>query len=450
MKRVWAGLLCVASFGAVADAPHDYAYTLPIEGIAGDALYRVAVPRVVHEATAFADLRDLRVFNGAGEVVPHAFRPLDKAGAKPAPVALPFYAMHGPRGARVEDLDLALENSAGRVGLKVRSRYTVGGRWVLLGYLVDASRVMEPLSGIDLDWAAAGGNYSAAVRVEGSDDLKLWTALGEVAQLVSLSQGAQRLERRTIEFRPQRVKYLRIAWIDPARAVELKTVLGVRAGRGVQPERVWKRIAAALDAGTSGDYRVDVGGLFPLDRLALRLSQEGTVAPIEILSRAGAADAWQPVARTLAYRVTHDGQEISSTDVAFAPNPHRYWLLRVDEKTGGIGAQALVLRAGWIPREIVFAARGARPFSLAYGNAKAQANALPIETLVPGWQTDREPTMPAATTGAPRRLAAEESARQRIDGEKWSLWAAVLVGVAALVWLQWRRRQTRRPEGDGH
>jgi hypothetical protein len=128
MTRLWVCLLCLVTATAAAEAPDDYAYVVPIEGVTGDALYRVPVPRVVHEATAFPDLRDLRVFNGVGEVVPHALQPIETTGERPAPIALPFYALQGPRGARVEDLDIALENTAGRPSLKIRSRYTLGGQ----------------------------------------------------------------------------------------------------------------------------------------------------------------------------------------------------------------------------------------------------------------------------------------------------------------------------------
>jgi hypothetical protein len=145
MNRSWMFLLCLASFAAAAEGPGDYAYALPIEGVASEALYRVAIPRVVHEAAAFPDLRDLRVFNGAGDIVPYALRPPANTDERRAPVALPFYALRGPRGARVEDLDLSLEKAPAGMSLKVKSRYTIAGKWGLLGYLVDASQLNEPL-----------------------------------------------------------------------------------------------------------------------------------------------------------------------------------------------------------------------------------------------------------------------------------------------------------------
>jgi hypothetical protein len=96
------------------------------------------------------------------------------------------------------------------------------------------------------------------------------------------------------------------------------------------------------------------------------------------------------------------------------------------------------VRAGWTPREIVFTARGAGPFRLAYGNSKAQAGSLGIETVVPGWRTDQEPHMSVASTGPVQKLAGEAAARQRIDYKKWGLWAALLAGVAVLAWMALR------------
>jgi hypothetical protein len=445
---LWLALLWLASVAAAAESPGDYAFAVPIDGVASDALYRVAVPRVVYESAAFADLRDVRVFNGADEIVPHAFRPFEQISRKSEPVALPYFPLRGPRGAQPDDLDLRLEKSGGRLSVRVTSRAARGGRETLLGYVIDASALKEPLAGLDLDWSRTGESYVAAVRVEAGDDLRRWAALS-ADTLVSLARGAARLERKTIEFRPHRAKYLRLTWADPARTVELKSVLGLPPERAVPAEREWKEIAAQPDAGKRGDYRLEVGGLFPLDRLALRLPQENTVAPVRIYSRARPADEWTPIARAVVYRLRQDGRELANPDIVVATNSHRHWLLRVDPESGGIGSGMLIVRAGWTPREIVFTARGPGPYRMAYGNTRARANALAIEALVPGWRTDSEPKLPPAMTGAPQELAGAAAARQRLDFKKWSLWGALLAGVGLLAWMAWRLwRQMSPAEGD--
>jgi len=442
-----AALSTMSLVASAADSPDDFAFAMPIEGLGGDALHRVSIPQSVYEAAAYSDLRDLRVFNGSGEVVPYALRPLDRVVQAPAPVALPLFALRGPRDARADDLDLSFEKSAGKVSVRLKSRGAKAPGQALLGYLIDASAVKTPLNGLGVEWGPSRPDSMTAARLEAGDDLRHWTTLAVDAPLGGLSHANQRLERKVVEFRSRQAKYLRLMWIDPARAIELKGVNGLLPEQTAQPERAWKEIIATPDARKPGDYFLDVGGRFPLDRLAPRLPEQNTVAPLQIFSKARPEDPWTIVTRTVAYRLKRNGQELVSPDIAVGTNTHRYWLLRVDTASGGIGAGTLAVRAGWTPREIVFTARGAAPFRLAYGNSKAQAGALAIDALVPGWRTDQEPKISVAVTGAAQTLAGEAAARQRIDYKKWGLWAALVAAVAMLAWMAWMlSKQMQRNE----
>jgi hypothetical protein len=448
MKALLPAILAAASLSATAaESPEDFAFAVPIEGLGGDALHRVAIPQAVYESAAFPDLRDLRVFNGADEVVPYAFRPIERTVEKPAPVTLPIFPLQGPRDARSEDLDLSFDKSGGKVSVRLRSREAKAGPQVLLGYLIDASALKTPLNGIEVDWGRAAADRLVSVQLEAGDDLKHWTMLAADAPLGGLSHAGRRLERKAIEYRSLKAKYLRLIWTDPAQAVELKAIVGLSPEQHAQPERSWKDVVATPDAGKPGEYLADLGGRFPLERLALQLPQENTIVPVRLLSRGKPEDRWMPVTHAVAYRLNQNGRELVSPDIAVGVNSHRYWLLRVDPAAGGIGSGSLIVRAGWTPREIVFTARGTGPFRLAYGNAKAQAGSLRIDTLVPGWRTDQEPQMSVASTGAVQKLAGEAAARPRADLKKWGLWAALLAGVAVLGWMAWRlSKQMQRPD----
>ena len=59
---------------AAAPAPEDFASGLDLPGAADGGAYSVALPLAVYEQLTRADLADLRVFNGPGEVVAHALR----------------------------------------------------------------------------------------------------------------------------------------------------------------------------------------------------------------------------------------------------------------------------------------------------------------------------------------------------------------------------------------
>jgi len=65
---VLAALACAAR----AEAPVEFAATIPLVVQGGEALQRVELPVAVYANAQFADLRDVRVFNAANELVPYA------------------------------------------------------------------------------------------------------------------------------------------------------------------------------------------------------------------------------------------------------------------------------------------------------------------------------------------------------------------------------------------
>ena len=100
------------------------------------------------------------------------------------------------------------------------------------------------------------------------------------------------------------------------------------------------------------------------------------MASLEILARARPADPWHRVTPATAYRLTREGEELTSADIEVGPTTDRYWLVMVDQRGGGIGSGPLGLGAGWVP--------------LAYGRHDARPAAFPIATLVPGYKGEED------------------------------------------------------------
>jgi Protein of unknown function (DUF3999) len=116
----------------------------------------------------------------------------------------------------------------------------------------------------------------------------------------------------------------------------------------------------------------------------------------------------------------------------------RQWLLRVEPKGGGIGAGVPKIHIGWVAQRLVFAARGAGPFQLAYGNRDAKPMAYSIDALIPGYQTAAEFAVKPATLGAAVTLGGAPRLRAAADYKKWILWAVLVLGVAALGLMAYR------------
>jgi hypothetical protein len=464
--RLAVALLLLLPALAAAEQPGDFAYGLALQTSGSGAFYQLEVPRGVYEGVARADLGDVRVFNGAGEVVPHAFRPRVTAVRQILPpAAITLFPIHTDSPAGVEGVELRLERRGERTVIDLLSpggKPPGGAR--LAGYLADARAVDAPIRAIALRLPAHTEQVVARVTLEASDDLRRWDTLASGAPVVRLSSGDERLEQLRIEMVPRRAKYLRVSWPGRSEAVALAG-LEVEVGEAtVEAPRQWSQVTAAAVKDRPGEYELDLGGLFPVDRLRLRLPQPNTVASFEVLARARPADPWHRVTTAVAYRLLREGDELTSADVEIGLTSDRYWLLKVDQRGGGIGEGALAVGAGWVPHRLVFAARGAGPFQLAYGRRDARPAAFEIATLVPGYTSEEEleqrraPTASSTVTigtaqagAAPHRLGGDAVLRGRRDWKRWALWGSLGLGVVVLGWMALRlgRQMSRPPQGAG-
>jgi hypothetical protein len=444
LTGLWAaGALC-------AEKPSDFAYGLAIRADGGDALYRLELPRAVYRGALRRDLGDLRVFNGSGEVVPHAFRPRALVETqKRDPVALRVFPLYGEDEKQLNGLSLRVERTASGTIVQLDEKSGAPAKKKLLAYLVDATALKDPVRALDLE-VKSKAVYAANVDVEASDDLASWRSVAAGAPLVSLQHAGATLEQSRIEFGSRKPRYLRITWSRmPAGAV----LVGLRAEPGdarIEAARRWEPVTGRALADKPGDYAFDTQGVFPVDRVRFELPQANTVVQVQLSSRARGDAPWRYVTRGIAYRLRREGTEVSSAELAIGENADRYWLLSVDQRGGGLGAGEPKLLLGWIPNDIVWVARGNPPFTLAYGSRDAKPSAYAIDSLVPGYRRDAdlaakvastdESAVPvkAAEADAPAVLGGQKVLEERIDLKRWALWAALIAGVALLGWMAWR------------
>jgi hypothetical protein len=456
VKRITGVLLAIASCAAAscpavgAERPGDFAYAVPVDTDGNGALYQLDVPQSAYEGAAHGELSDLRVFNRSGEVVPYALKPRSApATASTPPVELPYFPLHGAQGGRAEALDIRAERSAaGTIVRVISGESKAKADRVLLGYLVDASGFKPALKALELDWRADGAGFSGVIRVEGSDDLVHWSTLAAQAPMVDLEFGGQRLERKAVDLVSTHHNYLRLTWPATQNPIQLTGLRGRPGDVIIEPTRQWKEMRGAAGE-KAGDYEFDLGGRLPVDRLRVTLPEDNTLASVQILARNKANQPWQTITAAVLYRLRRNGQDLTSSDLHVAGSDWRYWLLRVDQKGGGLGHGIPILEAGWVPQQLVFVARGDGPFLLAYGNARAIPSAYPIETVVPGWRSDSELKAGSARTGAQQVLAGASALREKPDYKSIALWCSLVLGVFVLAWMAWRltRDMSGAPKG---
>jgi hypothetical protein len=427
------------------ERPDQYSHAARIAGAGEDSHYRFTLPADTYRGVTRADLGDLRVFNGAGELVPYAFVPHRPAAQKPATQATKLFPLRGEAAKGMDGLNVRVRQTPGG-GTSVDISSKPGGDKAerkLLGYILDPGDLKKaPLEALVLDWQSREG-FTGSARVEASEDLRAWSTLASGATILRLEHAGQRLERRRVELGGQRARYLRISFAGVPGDFALKAAtLELRPDKA-EPAREWLALAGTPDAKKPGEYEFDTGGHFPVDRLRFALPQQNTVAQVQILARSRSEDPWRPATSGTVYRLRRNGTDVTNADLAVAPSAARYWLLRVDQRGGGLGAGEVKLEIGWVPHQVVFAARGAGPFTLAYGMKIAKPGALPIMAVLPEYKEGEAIGLKVASLTemakgerpSPGFYQYLSEAVESGQAKRWALWSSLVVGVLVLVWM---------------
>jgi hypothetical protein len=438
MKQVWALALCLwAATASAADTPQGYAVTAPITLDGNGPYYRLSLPIEVHFAARFADLGDLRIFNGQGESVPFSLirdRARTEQTAERSEVKwFPLYGSDTVSGATPE-IRVERAGDGTVVSIKEGER-PQGGTPVLRGYLLDASRNQAPMRSLELDWDSAVTGFQR-LTVEASDDLQHWRSWRD-GQLARLVYQGERIERRQIDLPGERAAYLRLLWREPA-AVPTLTTVTLATSRYRPAPVVWS-VGSPATRDADGDYEWPLSQVLGAERLKIDLPEVNVLTPAEIWGKDGRQDrdSWRLLGKTVLYRLLIDGKEWQQQDIALGGEPVKQIKLRLDRRGGGMGAGMPNLAVGITAEQLLFLARGAGPFTLAIGNEQAKPTDMPPSTLIPGYDTVSAPPISAASLGAlaalvPVAPASSTTALGTLDWKTAMLWGVLLIGVAGI------------------
>ncbi len=438
---VWLSLMAPV---ASAEAPlrlSDFAYGMTLQAEAASALYRVELPEEVYRRVTRADLGDLRIFNAAGEVVPHVLPPPAREAQPPRLVGLPFFPLFAApdRQGSETTLRIAPDQQGALIDLQVRGGERPGGA-LLTHYLLDASALREPIRRLQLKWRAGSEPFVAHVTVEASDDLSQWRSVGG-GTLADLFHGDHHLQRDELSFAGLAAKYLRISWPPGEKPVALSGVEAEIAPLDREDPLRWTSAESGSSDGAAGRYRFVANGYLPVERLEVVLPQQNTVIKARISSAPDADGNYrQQHFQGVIYALQQEGQILASGPLVIERTAHRYWQLEVDPQSGGVGSGQPQLKLGWRAQQLIFVARGNGPFTLAFGSISAQA--LPVDSSLQGMiaalgnGNDQSSMVRPVVAQAVRTLGGAQrlqSPPPPLPWKKWLLWAVLVLGVAAML-----------------
>jgi hypothetical protein len=432
----------MAPLGVLAQeiAPNDFAYgvTAIVPGEA--AAYRAPLPLIVYQKSSRTDLGDLRVFNQAGQVVPHRLeRPRTVVAIVAESTKLPLFPIRGDSPESINALRVTIESGGTRVDAHTDGKSSSNGSRVR-SYVADARGLNAGVAAFKLQWMHSQSDYAGRVRVEASEDLGNWRVVHDGAPIAYLRSGDRWLMEQRVELPGVRAKFWRLSWLGEPPPFEIFGLIAEPTNAFVDVTRQTLAIPGTPVSGKPGEFEFDLGASLPLDRLNLELSEPNTLIEAQLLSRATPSEPWNLLTRGGFYRLRNasaNTQELTNGDLVVELTTNRYWLMRIPAGAEGLGTSVPKLRIGWLPHEVVFFARGSAPFTLAFGSAAAPRFVGAFASIPEGTAVLRASFSEPKTLGGESRLQPVAPAKA-FPVKSVALWSVLLAGVALLGWMAYR------------
>ncbi|BAQ78278.1 DUF3999 domain-containing protein [Pseudomonas sp. St29] len=430
--------LCVALSAVAQDKPGDFKSQAPLTLSGEGPWYRLELPLEVQLHASQTDLRDVRVFNAAGEPQAYALaRQQAQTREQQSLTEVKWFPLYSSAQAGDSTPSVRVQSSANGTLVEVQPATQLeAGEEVLRGWLLDASGIKAPLQQLLLDWTSERDGFQR-FSIEASDDLQHWQSWGD-GQVARLSFADERIEQHEVALPGQSARYLRLLWNTPQSAPVLTSAqLQSSSTTSLPSPLVWSQPLRGT-AAKAGEYTWQLPMGLNVERVRIDLKEANTLAPATLYGRRDSSLPWQTLNNGLLYRLTQNGQDVQQNELQLPGQTVQQLKLTVDERGGGLGAEAPTLAFAVRGTQLVFLARGAGPYTLALGNPSAVAANLPLTTLIPDYSPQRlkelgqakvegaAPLTPVAAT-APTGAAAVGP-----DWKKIGLWAVLLLGVLAL------------------
>ncbi|WP_256590481.1 DUF3999 domain-containing protein [Pseudomonas sp. Irchel 3A18] len=427
--------LCAAMTVNALEKPADFTSQTPLTLIGQGPLYRIELPLALQLNARQANLNDLRVFNADGQAQALALvRKQESHEENPAPKAVKWFPLYTTAEAGDAVPVIRSKRSSDGALIDVQPQSDIeAGEEILRGWLLDTSTIKAPLEQLLIDWSAEREGFQH-FSIEASDDLQHWQAWGE-GQVARLTFSDEMVEQREVGLPGQNARYLRLLWRSPQNAPTLISAHVMSASPDSPPTTLsWSPTIVGV-VGQPNEYVWQLPVDLPVERVKIDISQDNSLAPGTLYGRLDGSQEWQIISSGLLYRLTQNNGEIVQDQLQLSGQSVRQLKLVVDDRGGGLGAQAPGLSVAVPATQVVFRASGNGPFTLAIGHAAAPAVELPLTALIPDFDPQKLTALgkarPAKAPAASAAVAAPPAA-ESMDYKRMGLWAVLILGTLCL------------------
>lgn len=438
LNLVWLGAVALgmALSASAQEKPSDFATQVPLSLSGEGPWYRLELPLSVQLNARQTDLGDVRVFNAAGKVQAYALaREAASTRESRTRTDVKWFPLYTSADATERAPGIRVQSSANGTLVEVQpSTQLEAGEEVLRGWLLDASAIKEPLQQLILDWTSERDGFQR-FTIEASDDLQHWQSWGE-GQVARLTFADERVEQHEVGLPGQSARYLRLLWNSPQSAPALTSAqLQSASTRSLPLPLVWSQPLVGTSV-KAGEYTWQLPMGLNVERIQVELSQPNSLAPVTLSGRRESSLSWQPLSNGLLYRLTQGGQDVVQNELQLSGQTMQQLKLVVDERGGGLGADAPTVKFAVRSTQLVFLARGAGPYTLALGNATVKAANLSLSTLIPDYNAAKWAALGKASvegaTVVSNTSTVTSAATSGTNWKKFGLWGVLLLSVLFL------------------
>jgi Protein of unknown function (DUF3999) len=456
----------VAAAASAADEP-AFRYSAPITVSSPGAFVQLPLPAAAYGRSASSNLADLRIVDARGERVPFAVlaprQPEAQTTEQQRDATLyPLPAKPAADGTWTAPIEVTVDGdrisvkrlASGTAGTTVAPATTSAGWLFDLG---ERKRDDPAPQSLRIAWSGPA-EFTAAFRFDTSDDLRQWRSGGS-GQLMALASPSGPLVQPTLVLGANPGRFVRLVWTDAASAPQVSAAKVIAAQHGSKVLDAPVIIVASPSAEPAGKtaadeaaqraLHFDLGGTLPITQVDLRWTSGTLVAPVRLQARDDANAAWRELGAAVFYRLER-GTEVASSPPLPVTAHARYVRVLPDPRAAALDAAQTQLVVQAPLASLVFAAQGQPPYTLQAGAKVTAPSALPVASLVPSLDKERE-RFGSATLGQCSEVSAvaraEQAQQQRAALRPWLLWSVLLAGVAVLGFMVWRlARPTRQNE----